>query len=183
MGDVTRRIKSVRSGLWVALQALSLASILLAPIWLQWGGVKPVTGRRVPRTPDSLYAAEQAATLKPVTITSRTVTLPEPDAPPSGVLRVKTAQVRFEWIRRDSGAGQDGIRSPASKPAWSLVKIERREEKEWIDVSLLRGESNQVLGSSFLELDSGMNEFRISFKSAAGPLKSYPLRVRHLDTP
>jgi hypothetical protein len=166
----------------VAVQIVSLASILVAPIWLQWSGSKPTVVRRVSGA--EAYPVISPKDLRPETITSRTLLLATPDAPPPESVRVSTAQLRFEWVSPEGAvaskpAALGGLRAPASKKGWTLSKIERREGEQWAELPLLLGESRQPLGSSYFELHHGVNEFRVSFRSASGAQKSYPLHVRH----
>ena len=63
-------------------------------------------------------------------------------------------------------SNEETIRSPSSKDInWKLFSIERVGENVLGDVSLVRSESGAVLGTYYLELRPGRNEFKVTYNS------------------
>ena len=158
--------------LWSVLQALALLC----------AGVFPMLVNLFMHHPEERIVSRSPATPIPRdTITSRVISLPEPgDKVGSAGLQYnsESRQLRFE-----RSGHQRSLRALASLPekdtGWHLEAITQKgAHDKWQELSLLKGEQEQAIGSSFIELFEGTNEFMVRFGNAKGEKFSYPVRVQ-----
>lgn len=181
--------------LWVGVQVLALVAVLVSA---------GLSGRLTNREQRTLASAEtdvvkietyrplslESPSARPSTITSRVVVLPVPldgnDVDRGFTIDVETRQFRFERpTAAEFGKAFSKIRAgvpqrmPAALKTWRLEGIEKKSRGNWEAVLLVRNDAAQTLGSVFVELSSGINEFRVLFVDENGAKLSYPVRVRH----
>jgi hypothetical protein len=149
---------------WSSLQIVFLAVAVVAPLWVT------NNQRLLPELSEARLRASDA--LRPSTITSSTLVLPNPD-------QLKTEKpLEFESRSRQVRLAQTPLsdRSPASRgDLWVLSRIDRLGplvEK----VSLL---ASQPPSTEFLEISDGLNRFQVSFRSASGLLAQYELHIHY----
>lgn len=171
---------------WWLVQVSALVAILLASMKPQnhSGNVKSVSEElvHIPQQSFNSSVVRSFESSRPITITSRVVSLPVPQLrSPSSIkldLEVETGQLRFEknWT--------EAPRQPSSlkngEDFWSLVQIHRKLNEGWESVALVQNHQKQNLGSVFVELDDGVNEFRVVFRDPQGHESSYPVVIRHV---
>jgi hypothetical protein len=189
---------------WVPVQFVALGSILvvtalpsrnsqLLPTSIQSDSFrKPVADSDVLNSTSLLsrpFRLARAEVRPRGDISSRVVVLPHPASSDDTVLNVviSTKQVRFE---RSSIAAETpvsfesaNLRSPASHSQvinahWDLEKLERKVGDSWESVTLI----GDALGSDYLELRLGVNEFRVTFSGPRGTTKVFPIFVTHSRT-
>lgn len=134
-------------------------AILFMPLWIR-------------KTPESIserlknikYIDEGADDRRPSSITSRVITIPGPAFRNkfgalnqwNEELESETRQIRFEW----------GL-SSEPREEWRLSTIERKtHEGAWESVSLVSNEFGMPIGSVYIELAQGDNEFSAEVVSA-----------------
>jgi hypothetical protein len=172
---------------WWVVQMGALVAILFASIKTQVNApVKSITGDLTQSSKEfSSHVTRGFASIKPVTITSRVVMLPSPRSEPHGQrvdLEIETRQLRFEksWVEASYAVPGQG-RSIASIASgdWLLTGIQRKSADGWEKVQLVQNHKHEALGSVFVELEEGVNEFRVIFRNKRGRESSYPVLIRH----
>lgn len=101
-------------------------------------------------------------------------------------LDLNTRQLRFESHHSKLPVliPSTTIRGPASvkRDLWEITKLEKRISGEaFIDIELLKGAQDQVLASSYLELNSGLNEFYVTFANARKEKKTVLILVKFTE--
>jgi len=145
---------------WVLLQCLALLAILFTPIWIRPSS----SGSLSERFKKIRYTEEESVERRPTSITSRVLVIPGPGFRQqmassnewSETLEAETRQVRFEWAL-----------SSESQEEWRLSSITRKNtEGAWEDVSLVWNEEGAPIGSVYIELGQGQNDFVAQMISA-----------------
>ncbi|MBS1984389.1 MAG: hypothetical protein JST16_09460 [Bdellovibrionales bacterium] len=181
--SVSRRLTE---RLWSLVQFLALGGIFVSMLLSgrsKIAGPRDWTASEDPTLSQNISAAVVPAKVSalPRSITSRVVVLPQPAANGRGVeIEVETRQFRFERSSRVANALP--LRQPAAvtdQDSWKLFKIERRNGSVWESVGLIRNDFQQTLGSVFVELEAGVNEFVVIFRDRQGREASYPVRIKH----
>jgi hypothetical protein len=176
-----------REKLWLLIQVLALGAIVFSP-FLTHESRRPSSEEEGAGDPHSAVILSITSGVRrevQPSITSRVVQLPVPASTsgslPALDLDVETRQLRFE--RGATARASSGLRRPASiAPGadWELVAIRKRlEGQTWEDVELVRNDFHRTLGSVFVELDEGLNDFSVVYRSPRGQTVSYLVRVRH----
>ena len=178
-------LRRLSDKIWWLVQLGALAAILLASIKSQTNGptAKSFSSElsKLPKETFPTRVARGFGASRPQTITSRVVSLPSPRSEPHGQrvdIEVETRQMRFEksWMEPSTAH----LRAPASaKEDWLLVGIVRKADDGWESVPLVQNHQRQTLGSVFVELEEGVNEFKVTFRNKKGRESSYPILVRH----
>lgn len=189
------RMRRQLETLWSILQVGALASIVFVSVQANVRGrpAQPVMVSEAETTsPAATNLAVRTAPLRRVSanpqknITSRVVPLPNPNVAASTSpleLEVETRQMRFERSGfaevRAVANMKRGPASVGSAPAWNLLEIRRKQGEGWESVPLVRNDVAQTLGSVFVELEEGLNEFVVIYGDVKGKKLSYPVRVQH----
>ena len=179
----------LRTRLWGLVQFFSLGALFVIPVLVseQPTRLKSSLFWRSPASADSGTSSS---------ITSRVLTLPAP--PLAANLRVLELEVETRQLRFQANAESvDSIEVPVHKKSrtiasldpspWTLKEIKRKKDDgSWESISLLSKnviqDGKSSLSSSFVELDSGRNEFVVVFARKVGRKTedaSYPVVVRH----
>ena len=147
------RKRKVVEAAWVLLQSFALLAILFMPLW-----IRQTPGTLSERFKNIQHIDEAPdRDRRPTSITSRVITIPGPAFRNSfgslnewsEELESETRQIRFEW----------GL-SSEPKEEWRLANIERKTSQgTWENVSLVSNEFGMPIGSVYVELVKGSNEF------------------------
>jgi len=175
-------LKQLSSNLWYLVQFFALAAIVMSSFWGDGRHVDEGALREGFMQRGSF--ANSVRVDRPSSITSRVVSLPAPSALGTALkLEVETRQMRFErgWATT-VGLEVNAGRAPASTKEWMLDGIERRVGKTWEKVPLVRNEDHEIVGSSFVELENGTNEFRVTYRDSRGHTTVHPVRIKHVKT-
>lgn len=193
---------------WLLLQGAGLVVLFGEPAWLGSGTlsrsdwlqraslVEPVhEGFLTLSVPSKTQADSIREVIKEPSshMSSRIVRLIEPEqlspASNSSPLEVTldTRQFRFERSpRRRPASAAPSASASASLGPWSLVKIQRKlSDSLWEEVKLLASQHKRSdhVSSVFVELEQeGAFEFKVTFQSPKGILKSYPVKVNFFRT-
>lgn len=154
--------RKVREAAWVLLQCMALLAILFTPIWIRPNPSGSVAERirKLGHSGDGSGGAGR----RPTSITSRVLVIPGPGflkqslgaSEWSETLEAETRQIRFEW-----GLGIEPYQE------WRLSSITRKNtEGSWEDVSLVWNEDGSPIGSVYIELAKGQNDFVAKMVSA-----------------
>ena len=179
--------RALSENLWLPVQIVALVAILFSTVLAGTHPTPPKENTTESDTVEAPSAFQKTSVAlpkesRPRSITSRVVVLPAPEQASISAglsVEIETRQLRFERNPSNSVS----LRSPASRassPKWKLARIRKRAGGAWESVPLIENESNQPLGSVFIELDEGWNEFEVLFRDGRGREASYPVRVNHV---
>jgi hypothetical protein len=184
--------------LWFVIQLLALSVAVITPAFLK---SRPDQSTKGNFNGGEASTMGKVTTLLPVksandenreaAITSQVLLLPNPATSSPAAFQsdyeLSSRQLRFERVAQmREVSNDDSLRSPSSLKSpdseWILDRIERKDprSKSWESISLIRGESNNPIGSIYVELFNGENEFQIRFKNNHGSEKSYGVKIRHM---
>jgi len=183
-------VSSRRAGLnrlWLPIQSIALISAIVSPILFKVEE-QDMFNRGLSERKIIPNLAVSYRPVKPSTITSNILRLPLPiagDALPSVTVNFQARQLRFE-AELSKAQWAPEIRSPASVPSfakgseWSLEKIEKKLPNGNLEAVELVSGNSAIVGSTYVELSDGENEFVVTFKNLEGEEKSYPVKVNRI---
>jgi len=159
------RWRQRKAQLWSSLQIVFLAVAVVAPLW--------VTNNQ--RLLPELHEARLKASddLRPSTITSSTILLPNPASISS--IRALEFESRSRQVRL--AQPPDAARDPSSESLWTLSRVKRLGGVTEV-ISLL---PSQPPSTEFLEVQEGTNRFLVSFSNAKGQSREYEVMIRYLS--
>ena len=183
---MNNRVASLPRRMWSAFQVLGLFTMIVTPLWMHHDIDVVASGSGSSKIFDS-------DRLDSSSISSRVLFLPEPALLLSSSasqleFSVETKQLRFQKVALPAsnplaGSKRDIASVTKNSAKWNLVQIERHtEDNAWERVELVASENEQNLGSVFVELNEGSNEFRVTFEGMHGRRSTYPVRVNFVRT-
>ena len=149
-----------RNQVWTLVQWVALITILFSPVWTERfshqddfrGGV----GRDL--------ASSIEATVDPA-ISSTILRIPNSNEESTHRVFVSSSQVRFEWrqtLERDLAS----LDSKTEMIPVAMMKLSREGHEKPEDISLIASDGGEVVVSTYVELQEGVNTFRIRYQSA-----------------
>jgi hypothetical protein len=161
--------RSFQDKIWIPIQGLALMALIFTPLLvhhdLETAAPKILREVMIDRDSD--------AEGRPLSIASRVVVLPDPFATSSlkGLnLKIETRQFRFAQALEPGASRSPSSTAIRSSEKWTLSKILRRvgdkKGESWEEVDLIRDESDQPVGSVYLELDTDSDEFMVTYRGS-----------------